>query len=193
MTHPSERATGSPLEHFLPLHHTSNMLAQPSWRFIVSLVALKHSVMQREILGIGRTRRVVAARHEAMALVYRHTQASMPAVGRYFGKDHSSIHYALSKFGATVKLVDRPAPPPAPPATPYRPKAMVPPRDAKGKFRKATMLQRAVRRAYQNNVPPSVVAEEYGCNPLSVKVIAHHMGLRRKDFKPKSKYGMAQG
>lgn len=173
----------APQEHYLPLHHTSNMLAQPSWRFIVSLVALKHGVMQREILGRGRTRGVVAARHEAMALVYRHTQASMPAVGRYFDRDHSSIHHALTKFGATHKLVERPTlPPPAPPI-PQRTKASAQPRDARGKFRKPTMLQRAILRAYLNNVPASVVAEEYGCNPLSVKVIAHNMGLRRRDFK----------
>lgn len=167
----------------MPLHHTPNMLAQPSWRFIVSLVALKHGVMQREILGRGRTRGVVAARHEAMALVYRHTQASMPAVGRYFDRDHSSIHHALTKLGATHKLVERPTPPPPAPVTPQRVKAIAQPRDAKGKFRKPTVLQRAVRRGYQNNVQRDVIAEEYGCSPLSVKVIAHRMGLRRRDFK----------
>lgn len=201
LPHPSERATGvktdghaSPLEHYLPLHHTTNMLAPHSWRFIVSLMALKHGVMQREIMGKGRTRRVAAARHESVALIYRHTQASMPGVGRHFDMDHSTVHYALMKvFGSTAKLVERPAPPPPPPVTAPRGTALILPRGKDGKFRQSTALQKAIKRAYHNNVHRDVVVQEYGCSPKSVNVIAHHMGLRRKDFKPKSKYGMAQG
>lgn len=177
-----------PEEHFLPSKRAANMIAQPSWKFLLSLVALKHRVMQRDILGTSRYRHIVAARHEAMALIYRHTLASMPQVARYFGKDHSSVHYALSKLGSTVKLVERPAP--LEEETPAPKLGYLGARDARGRFSKPrTVLQRAVLRAYQHNIPPSLVAEEYGCNPKSVKVIAHHMGLRRRDFRTKSRFG----
>ncbi|WP_354060148.1 helix-turn-helix domain-containing protein [Devosia sp. 2618] len=183
-----------PEEHFLPHFRAVNMLAPASWRFILSLVALKHGVMQRDILGTHRDRALVAARHEAMAATYRHTQMSMPNVGRHFNRDHTTVLHALKKLGARTKLVERPIT--------VKPQAAVSPfsrpnayrrHGANGRFmpkpKATTALQRAVTRAYQHNIPPSIVAEEYGCNPLSVKVIAHHLGLKRSDYRQKSKYG----
>lgn len=183
-----------PEEHFLPHFRAVNMLAPPSWRFILSLVALKHGVMQRDILGPHRYRELVAARHEALALTYRHTQMSMPNVGRYFNRDHTTVLHALNKLGARTKLVE---PPPAvthqPTVSPFSRPSAFRRHGADGRFtpkpKANTVLQRAVTRAYQHNIPPSVVAEEYGCNPLSVKVIAHHLGLKRSDYRTKSKHG----
>lgn len=184
----------APEEHFLPTYRATNMLAQPSWRFILSLVALKHGVMQREILGPYRNRAIVAARHEAIAMTYQHTQLSMPAVGRLFARDHTTVLHALKKTGGRAKLVEKPAQPPvvmipSPFSRPYAYRKHGP----DGKFQPRplarTALQRAVLRAYKNNIPPSAVAEEYGCNPLSVKVIAHHLGVkRRKDYRVNANY-----
>jgi hypothetical protein len=182
-----------PQEHFLAQHRAANMLAPPSWRFILSLVALKHGVMQRDILGPSRDAKLVAARHEAMALIYQHTHASKPGVGRYFDRDRTTVRHALVKLNALDKLVSQMPAPVKSPANEPPPSAMrhpVPASDAKvrpGKRR--TALQRAVLRAYRHGVPATVLADEYGCNPLSVKVIAHHMGIKRSDFRPKVKPG----
>src|SRR5690606_25185830 len=69
-------------------------------------VGLKHNIPVRYILGLSRQRKVVAARHEAIAAVYQHTQASMPAVGRFFDRDHTTVLAALRKMGAETKLVE---------------------------------------------------------------------------------------
>lgn len=181
-----------PEEHFLPHFRAVNMLTAPSWKFILSLVALKHGVMQRDILGDHRGREFAAARHEAQALTYRHTQLSTPAVGRLFNRDHSSIIHALNKMGARKKLVEKHVPDIQPKApSPFsRPQAFRR-HGADGKFQPRpkvrTVLQKAVLRAYQNNIKPAALAEEYGCNPKSVKVIAHHLGIKRSDYRPKAK------
>lgn len=83
-----------------------NMLRPCSARFLIRLVGLKHNIPVRYILGLSRQRKVVAARHEAIAAVYQHTQASMPAVGRFFGRDHTTVLAALRKMGAERKLVE---------------------------------------------------------------------------------------
>lgn len=85
-----------------------NMVGPPSWKFLLGLVALKHGVLMRDILGRGRTREIVAARHELMDMIYRHTNASTPQVGRYLGMDHTSVLYAIRKRGVTQKLVEVP-------------------------------------------------------------------------------------
>ncbi|WEK05747.1 MAG: helix-turn-helix domain-containing protein [Candidatus Devosia phytovorans] len=95
-----------PEEHFLPHHKAVNMLAQPSWRFLLSLVALKHGVMQRDILGHCRSRHLIAARHEAMALTFEHTQANKMNIGLHFTRDHTTVIHALRKLGRVRKLVE---------------------------------------------------------------------------------------
>ncbi len=148
-----------------------NMLAPCSWKFLRDLAALRHGISVREIMSPSRGRPVVAARYEAMALVYQHSQLSLPQVGRLFKRDHTTVLHALRKVGATGKLVEAKEIPDLPlePA-PRRPK-------------QPTWLQKAVKRAYANNVPPSALAEEYGCNVKSVKVIAHNLGLTRSKAK----------
>lgn len=186
---------GLPFEHCLPTYRALNMLAPPSWRFLLALSALKHGVLQREVLGRSRQVHIVAARYEAMALTYQHTQASMPKVGRHFNRDHTTVLHGLRKRGAVQKLVEKYVPEDTPQA-PRLPKSVP---DIKGgapagaKPKPRTALQRAVKRAYDHNISPAAVAEGYGCNPKSVKVIAFHMGLKRRpDYRPKSKHGAAE-
>lgn len=84
-----------------------DMLAPPSWRFLLKLACLRHRVLPKVILGPARTRGAVAARHYAICLIYQHTQCSLPQVGAHLGRDHTTVLYALEKHNANRKLVDQ--------------------------------------------------------------------------------------
>jgi|SRR5215217_718757 len=83
-----------------------NMLGGSSWRFLLALASAKHGIGKRSICSDSRNVEVVAARHYAMALIYQHTQNSMPQVAGFFGMNHTSILHALKKLNARRKLVD---------------------------------------------------------------------------------------
>lgn len=54
-----------------------------------------------EIVGVGRERRLVEPRHRCMAAVYEERKdLSLPALGRIFHRDHTSVLHAVSKCGA---------------------------------------------------------------------------------------------
>lgn len=83
-----------------------NMLAPCSGKFLLALVALRHGIPSKEIVGDSRKRAHVAARTEAMCLIYQHTQWSLPQVGRFIRRDHTTVLHALQKFGVVRKKVD---------------------------------------------------------------------------------------
>lgn len=83
-----------------------NMHGACSWRFLVRLAAVRHGLSTSEVMRRCRQRHIIAARTEAIELVYRHTQYSMPGIGRLFELDHTSILNALVKTGSTDKLVE---------------------------------------------------------------------------------------
>ena len=73
---------------------------------IVESVGARHDVTAAEILAQdgtpgARLRKVVAARHEAIAeVVEARPHWSYPTVGRFFGnRDHTSVMHALKKLG----------------------------------------------------------------------------------------------
>jgi hypothetical protein len=67
---------------------------------IVKLVALRHNLSPDDLSGPRRSSHVVKARHEAIALVYTHCpHLSLPAIGRWFQRDHTTILHALRKAG----------------------------------------------------------------------------------------------
>lgn len=90
--------------HYAPL----DMLTPCSWRFIMDMIIAKHNVLRSDLLGRCRTDPVTKARQELMLLVYQHTAASTPQIGRYLRRDHTTVLYALRKGGATRKLVEVP-------------------------------------------------------------------------------------
>lgn len=97
------------LPHIAPTPETPtplNMLTPCSWRFLVAYAAAKHGFSVEEILGTSKPSPLALARHDAMALVFQHTQLSLPGVGRAFKRDHTTVIYALHKLGKTGKLVD---------------------------------------------------------------------------------------
>lgn len=166
-----------------------NMLAPCSWRFLLALAALRHGIHTQDILGLNRTKPVARARHEAAWLIAFHTTHSLARIGRYMQRDHTTIINSLKHFPPFERQVpnviaDAPALVRKP-----KPTRNAPPKASEPKG--PTALQKAVRRAYQHNVPANVLADEYGCNPGSVKVIAHRLGLKRSDFRPKSKLDWA--
>jgi hypothetical protein len=76
-----------------------NFFSSPNPKNILRLVSLKHGLPVAEIIGLSRKRHVVAARYEAIALIYTHCrQVSLPALGRIFTRDHTTILHALRKM-----------------------------------------------------------------------------------------------
>jgi hypothetical protein len=76
-----------------------SLLGTPSYKTVLRLVALKHGLDVAELSGPVRSRPVVAARHEAVGLVYTHCRyISLPAIGRIFNRDHTTILHTLRKL-----------------------------------------------------------------------------------------------
>jgi chromosomal replication initiation ATPase DnaA len=59
--------------------------------------AKAHSVTLEEMLGADRCRPAAAARHEFWTHLYDQGHWSYPRIGALFGRDHSSISYAVRK------------------------------------------------------------------------------------------------
>lgn len=83
-----------------------NMLAPCSGKFLLALAACRHDVSQKDIIGRSHRRHIVAARTDAICLLYQHTQWSLPQVGRFIDRDHTTVLYALQKSGVTHKQVE---------------------------------------------------------------------------------------
>jgi hypothetical protein len=82
----------------LPNYAPFNFIRPAGGEAIIRLVALKHGVSYREILGASRTKGIMAARREAVRLVKSHCRdASSVQIGRLFHKDHSSILNLLGR------------------------------------------------------------------------------------------------
>lgn len=77
-----------------------NMLNGCSWRFLLAYAALRHDQSAVEIASPSRRRAVATARHLAVYLIARHTSFSIARIGRYLGRDHTTILNSLSKFPA---------------------------------------------------------------------------------------------
>ena len=60
-------------------------------------------VTKAELLGPCRSARFVRARHVAWYICRKHTKASLPALGRRFGKDHTSILYGIQKIESNLE------------------------------------------------------------------------------------------
>ncbi|WP_084587536.1 helix-turn-helix domain-containing protein [Devosia riboflavina] len=180
-----------PEELFLPMHRAVDLQTYPSWRSILALVAMKHGVMQRDILGSCRFRHIVAARHEAVLLIFRHTKLSRAAIGRRFGRDHTTVLHVLRKFDVEDRLLEMPPRPQK--AVSGRPnyrhslrgpdgrflvKGSEPPKSERAK--RAEAIREAIREGYAAGETAMSIAARCGSTPGSVRVIAHHMELTSK-------------
>lgn len=74
---------------------------------VIGSIATKHGVTVGEILSRRQTRKVARARWEA-AYVLRHTPGpngrypSYPQLGRWFGRDHTSVIHGVRLWGETL-------------------------------------------------------------------------------------------
>lgn len=93
--------------HRTQIYAPFNFLAPPSWKAIVKLTSLKHRVGTQAILSKSRIRPIVAARHEAMHLIYDHCGRGTNWVGKKFDRDHTSVLYAIKKRKGVPRLPRR--------------------------------------------------------------------------------------
>jgi len=67
---------------------------------IIRQAAERHGISARRLLGRGMNRQLVEARVDAMATAYvARPDLSLPALGRLFGRDHTTILHAVRKAG----------------------------------------------------------------------------------------------
>lgn len=67
---------------------------------IIKDIALRSGMSVARIRGPSRTKPLVAVRHEAMAAVHlARPDLSLPALGRIFHRDHTTLIFALRKMG----------------------------------------------------------------------------------------------
>lgn len=71
--------------------------AQISMKEIVAQVAMKHGVTRRDIHSHRRSVPLIKARHEAMWRARQETKFSLPAIGRFFDRDHTTVFHAVRK------------------------------------------------------------------------------------------------
>lgn len=78
------------------MNNLPSLRAHPRWnragmRAIVAEVAAKHRVAERDLTGPSTFRNVTTARHEAFWRARHELGQSLPQIGRFFGRDHSTV------------------------------------------------------------------------------------------------------
>lgn len=65
---------------------------------IQAVVAERSGIAVGALRGRARTARLAFARHVAMTLVRRRLGCSYPEIGRSFGRDHTTVIYAVERM-----------------------------------------------------------------------------------------------
>ena len=68
---------------------------------IINVVSEHYNVSVSDLLSAKRSKDIVNARMMAIYLCRDLTELSLPAIGKSFNKDHSTIFYAISKISET--------------------------------------------------------------------------------------------
>lgn len=71
--------------------------APPTVEQTIAAAAHRLGVRERDLVGRGRSRRIVVKRMIAMAAARAATGASTPEIGRAFGRDHTTVLHALGR------------------------------------------------------------------------------------------------
>lgn len=72
--------------------NTEVKITVPNWKGVVLDVLVRHQVGMGEFMGEGRTRRIAAARHEAMFIMSRDLGMTLEQIGRRLNKDFATVH-----------------------------------------------------------------------------------------------------
>lgn len=83
---------------FRRVEQRASQLVLPSIDRIIEQVAEAFGVTYRDILSDRRDARLVVARHAGIWLARRLTLHSYPVIGRSFGRDHTTVMYAVSRI-----------------------------------------------------------------------------------------------
>jgi chromosomal replication initiator protein len=70
----------------------------PQMRTIAAAVAERHGLTVSDLCGPSSACRVSRARHEAMWEIRRRTAKSLPVMGRFFNRHHTTILYGIRAF-----------------------------------------------------------------------------------------------
>lgn len=62
----------------------------------------RHNVSHQDLLSPRRFRNLVRARHEAWWLAYTQSEASYPAIGKFFNRDHTTIMFGIRRHAARI-------------------------------------------------------------------------------------------
>lgn len=73
---------------------------------IISTVAPFYNLSSETLGGRDRSKDVALARQVAMYLMREETEASLPAIGEAFGRDHTTVMYACDKIGDMIERDD---------------------------------------------------------------------------------------
>jgi chromosomal replication initiation ATPase DnaA len=75
-----------------------DLLADRGLLELVDNVCALRGVTRDELCGRDRSRAVAAARHELWALIYDHRERfySFAEIGRFFGRDHTSVIHGIA-------------------------------------------------------------------------------------------------
>ena len=68
-----------------------------------SEMCIRDRVTTEQIKGTGRARDIVVPRQIAMYLIREMTSHSLPEIGQYFGRDHSTVMHAINKVSENIK------------------------------------------------------------------------------------------
>nr|WP_261664904.1 chromosomal replication initiator protein DnaA [Deinococcus sp. Marseille-Q6407] len=70
---------------------------------VVRAAAQLFDVSTEQIRGSGRARDIVVPRQISMYLIREMTAHSLPEIGQYFGRDHSTVMHAVNKVSENIK------------------------------------------------------------------------------------------
>ena len=74
-----------------------NIPDRKSWRQIAAEVADEHGITLERMLSRSQARDVAWPRQEAMARIYATGRYSLPQIGKWFDRDHSTVHWACQR------------------------------------------------------------------------------------------------
>ena len=70
---------------------------------VLNLISQTYGVPQEELKGRKRTKEIAFARNVAIYIIRKITDLSLPATGRFFDRDHSTIYSAVASIESEIK------------------------------------------------------------------------------------------